>query len=135
MLGEFQRMKIRHYTWEEFDEAVARIERPICDSLCPIPRGGLVLAVALSHKFGLPIVERPTRKSVFVDDIADSGRTILDWKLRYGNTPSVVLLRRASCSPIGITAAEVVESDEWIVFPWENKQKAQEDYEQYIARK
>ncbi|CAB4187648.1 Phosphoribosyltransferase domain [uncultured Caudovirales phage] len=128
-------MKIRLYTWEEFDEAVARIERPICDSLCPIPRGGLILAVALSHKFGIKIVDRPTRKSVFVDDIADSGNTIISWKLRYGNCPSVVLLRRSSCNPIGIQAAEVIESDEWIVFPWENKEKAQEDYEAYIARK
>jgi uncharacterized protein len=134
MLGEFLNMKIRHYSWSEFDEAVARIERPICDSLCPIPRGGLALAVALSHKFGIPIVERPTRKSVFVDDIADSGRTLLDWKIRYGNTPAVVLLRRAACSPIGIAAAEVIEGDEWIVFPWENKEKAQEDYDAYIAR-
>ena len=134
MLCEFLAMRLRHVTWQEFDALVDRIERPICDSLCPIPRGGLVLAVALSHKFGIPLVERPTRKSVFVDDIADSGKTLLNWKIKYGNTPSVVLFRRASCSPIGISAAEVVESEDWIVFPWENKEKAQEDYEAYIAR-
>ena len=134
MLGKFFLMKIRHYSWNEFDEAVARIERPICDSLCPIPRGGLVLAVALSHKFGIPLVERPRKMSVFVDDIADTGRTLLDWKIKYGNAPAVVLIRRAACSPIGIAAAEVIEGDEWIVFPWENKEKAQEDYDAYIAR-
>lgn len=126
-------MNLRYYTWEEFDDAVRRTQRPVCDALVPIPRGGLAYALALSHKFSIPIAQRPTKKSVFVDDIADSGRTHLDYKIRYGNSPMVVLLRRETLSPIGIQAVDTFTED-WIVFPWENKEKALEDYEQYHLR-
>lgn len=126
-------MKIRYFTWEEFDHAVERTERPICNSLYPIPRGGYIYAVALSHKFGIPITERITEKTVFVDDIADSGRTYLEHRLKHRSTQLVVLFRRETLSPVGIQAVETFNED-WIVFPWENKDKAQEDYEQYITR-
>jgi hypoxanthine phosphoribosyltransferase len=126
-------MNLRYYTWEDFDDAVRRTQRPICDGLVPIPRGGLAYALALSHKFGIPILERPTKKSVFVDDIADSGRTHLEYKIRYGNSPIHVLLRRETLSPIGINTVDTFTED-WIVFPWENKDKALEDYEQYCVR-
>ena len=126
-------MNLRYYTWADFDDAVRRTPKPVADSLCPIPRGGLAYALALSHKFGLPIVERPTKKSVLVDDIADSGRTHLNWKIKHGNTPLHVLLRRETLSPIGINAIDTF-SEDWIVFPWENKDKALEDYEQYHLR-
>lgn len=126
-------MNLRYYTWEEFDDAVNRTQRPICDGLFAIPRGGLVYALALSHKFGLPILSRATKKSVYVDDIADSGRTHLKYKLTHGNAPLHVLLRRETLSPIGINAVDTFTED-WIVFPWENKDKALEDYEQYRIR-
>ena len=126
-------MNLRYYTWEDFDDAVRRTPKPIADALCPIPRGGLVYAVALSHKFGIPIVERPTKKSVLVDDIADSGRTYLNARIKWGNTPIHVLLRRETLNPVGINAVDTFNED-WIVFPWENKEKALEDYEQYHLR-
>lgn len=127
-------MKIRYYTWEEFDEAVKRTQRPVCDSLYPVVRGGLVYALALSHKFEIPIVFSPRKGSVYVDDIADSGRTHLRLKCDFGNSQLVVLLRRETLSPIGITAAGTFNED-WVVFPWENKERAELDYEQYCSRK
>jgi len=104
-------MNLRYYTWEDFDDAVRRTQRPICDGLVPIPRGGLAYALAL----------------------ADSGRTHLEYKIRFGNAPVHVLLRRETLSPIGINTVDTFTED-WIVFPWENKDKALEDYEQYCVR-
>ena len=126
-------MNLRYYTWEDFDDAVRRTQRPICDGLVPIPRGGMAYALALSHKFSIPILERPTKKSVFVDDIDDSGRTYLQHKIPFANSPVHVLLRRETLSPIGINTVDTFTED-WIVFPWENKDKAMEDYEQYCLR-
>ena len=126
-------MKLRYYTWGDFDDAVIRTKRPAGDSLVPIFRGGLAYALALSHKFQIPIVERPTKTSVFVDDIADSGHTHQKWQKTYGTAPFYVLLRREGISPTDITAVDTYTED-WIVFPWENKDKAQEDYEQDISR-
>lgn len=127
-------MKMRYITWEEFDEAVSQMPKPICDSFYPIPRGGLVLAVALSHKWGKPIVDRPTKLSIIVDDIADSGKTLNEVRLRYPY-PAYVLVKRNTCKLNAITYAIGMDDEDWIVFPWENKEKAQEDYEHYIARK
>lgn len=128
-------MKLRYFTWEEFDEAVAKTPKPIARELCPLPRGGLVYAVALSHKFGLPLTTRASVHAVFIDDIADSGRTILDARLKQGNAPVHCLFKKTRCRERGVFGIIEDDTDDWIVFPWENKDKAQEDYEQYIARK
>lgn len=76
-------MKMRHITWQEFDEFVASYPKPICDSFYPVPRGGYCLAVALSHRFGIPLVDSPKKLSIIVDDIADSGKTLSKIRLRY----------------------------------------------------
>jgi hypoxanthine phosphoribosyltransferase len=126
-------MKMRYLTWEEVDEAVAQMPKPICDSFYPIPRGGFVLAVMLSHKWGKPIVDRPTKLSIIVDDIADSGQTLRDTRLRYPY-PAYVLVKRNTCQLNAITHAISMKDEDWIVFPWENKEKAKEDYDNYISR-
>ena len=128
-------MKLRYFSWEEFDEAVAKTPKPIAHELFPLPRGGLVYAVALSHKFGLPLTTRATVKSIFIDDIADSGKTLLEARIRHGNHPVHCLFKKSNCTQRGVFGIIEDDTDDWIVFPWENKDKAQEDYEQYIARK
>ena len=127
-------MKMKYISWEEFDVAVNEMPRPICDSFYPIPRGGFVLAVALSHKWGKPIVDRPTKLSILVDDIADSGKTLRNLRLKYPY-PAYVLIKRDTCNLGAITSAITMKDEDWIVFPWENKEKAQEDYDNYISHK
>jgi len=127
-------MNIRYISWDEFDEALDKFPIPVCDSFYPIPRGGMVLAVALSHRFNKPIVHLPTKMSIIVDDIADSGKTLQKVRLKYPY-PAYVLARRYTCKQNAITTALEISNDDWLVFPWENKQKAKEDYESYISRK
>jgi hypoxanthine phosphoribosyltransferase len=125
-------MNIRHITWAEFDDAMAILPRPICDSFYPVPRGGLVLAVALSHRWNKPIVSRPTHMSIIVDDIVDSGQTLRKLRPQYPY-PAYVLCKRSSCKEIAIHTGMIIENDDWIVFPWEDKTKAEEDYELYTT--
>lgn len=125
-------MNIRHITWADFDDALAVLPRPVCDSFYPIPRGGLVLAVALSHRWNKPIVSRPTHMSIIVDDIVDSGKTLRKVRLQYPY-PAYVLCKRYSCNDKAIYAGMTIENDDWLVFPWEDKTKAEEDYELYIT--
>lgn len=40
------------------------------------PRGGLCLAVALSHSLELPLLEEPKNNSLIIDDIYDTGYTL-----------------------------------------------------------
>lgn len=126
---------LRYLTWADFDEAVAGFEKPICDGFYPLPRGGFPLAVALSHRFGKPILTKPTNMSIIVDDIADSGKQLQEVRLKYGSLPAIVWLKRYTCKERYITFHKAVMNDDWIVFPWENKEKAIEDYEQYITNK
>ena len=127
-------MNIRYITWQEFDDALETFPRPICDGFYPIPRGGMILAVALSHCFNKPVLSIPTKNCILVDDIADSGKTLREIRLRYPY-PAYVLARRHSCKEKAITTAIEIANDDWLVFPWENKEKAKEDYESYIQRK
>lgn len=126
---------LRYLTWEQFDEAIGSIPMPICDGFYALPRGGLPLAVALSHKFGKPLLARPTYKSILVDDIADSGTQIAKFRLEHGAIPAIVWVLKKRCTQKFITHAMYDETDDWIVFPWENKEKALEDYENYITNK
>ena len=73
----------QYYTWAEFDKDIGKIIRWAggrnFKSVYGIPRGGLVVEVAISHRLGLPLklkMEELDRDTLIVDDIADSGRTL-----------------------------------------------------------
>lgn len=42
-----------------------------------IPRGGLIFATLLSYKLNIPLLLNAAKGCVIIDDIADSGRTLL----------------------------------------------------------
>ena len=51
-------------------------------SVAGVPRGGLILAVLLSHQLGIPLVyvEEATPSTLLVDDLADTGETLLEYR-------------------------------------------------------
>ncbi len=125
-------MNIRIITWDEFDEALTRFPKPICNDLYAVPRGGLVLGVALSHRFNKPLVSVPNSMSIIVDDIADSGKTLRNIRLvKSFPLPAYVLCKRYTCTDKAITSVIDIDNDDWIVFPWENLDQAEKDYESY----
>ena len=85
-------------TWDEVESDLSLLERkiepmlPIIKNIYGVPRGGLLLAVMLSHRLNIPIVQerdRIGRNTLIVDDICDSGKTMLkvtkdvkEWKER-----------------------------------------------------
>ena len=127
-------MKVRTYTWAEFDEAVASVRRPAGDSLYAIPRGGYPFAVALSHRWNMKLLSSPNQNSILVDDIADSGETIARVREEeFECLPAVTILKRYDCDTTNLYFDELLRTDVWIVFPWEDKLKASEDYAAYIS--
>jgi len=82
-----------------------------------VPRGGLILAIHLSHLLDLPLSLFPTKDSLIVDDISDTGNTL---SIFSGRNPIVTMYyhRQALVIP-DIWVYE--KKDKWIQFPWESK--------------
>ena len=62
---------ISYFTWNEFDKSVEEIADK-CRSkefsgIYGVPRGGLCLAVALSHKLKIKLISKPIKNSLIVD--------------------------------------------------------------------
>ena len=75
---------INYFTWSEFDKSVEYIANN-CKNLklsgiYGVPRGGLCLAVALSHKLKIKLISEPTKNSLIVDDIYETGITLNTFK-------------------------------------------------------
>jgi len=80
-----------------------------------VPTGGAVVAAYLSGLWGVPLVESPQGGCLVVDDLVDSGRTLMPY---YRSGHPVDTLYRKPHSPARLAPrAEVV--DGYVHFPWE----------------
>ena len=121
-------------TWLEFDKAVSDLVGQLTignyldkfDSIYGIPRGGLVLAVVLSHRLNKPLevlesIEDPflypiSSRILVVDDISDTGKTLLKLSPKLSAT-----IHYNSSSRFRPTVWSLLKSDgNWIIYPWEN---------------
>ena len=70
---------INYFTWSEFDNAVEEIASKCMflefSGIYGVPRGGLCLAVALSHKLKINLISEPQKNSLIVDDVYETGLT------------------------------------------------------------
>lgn len=125
---------MRTLTWHDFDAAVeAIVERCHKQTFCGvhgIPRGGLVLAVTLSHRLDLPLLSNAAPGCLLVDDVYETGLTLEPYRELEACTAVVWL---SKVEPQWWQAVEQTESDEWIVFPWENAAAAARDEQLYRA--
>lgn len=68
-----------YYTVEQFNEdfklLCGYVVKKEYSSIYPVPRGGIVLAVAMAARLGVPIVTKPNPTTLIVDDLMDSGKT------------------------------------------------------------
>ena len=64
---------ISYFTWSEFDKSVEQIVNECrfkeFSGIYGVPRGGLCLAVALSHKLKIELISEPIKNSLIVDDV------------------------------------------------------------------
>ena len=74
----------RYFSWREFDQSVDYIANQCKEmkltGIYGVPRGGLCLAVALSHKLNLKLIEKPLKNSLIVDDVYETGITLSNFK-------------------------------------------------------
>jgi xanthine phosphoribosyltransferase len=124
--------RMRTLSWHDFDQAVAaiadRIRGQSFSGIHGIPRGGLVLAVSLSHRLELPLLNTAEPGCLLVDDVYESGRTLEPYRELEACTTLVWISKQ---EPLWWQAVEVTASSEWIVFPWENATVAAADEADY----
>jgi hypoxanthine phosphoribosyltransferase len=125
---------MRQLSWFDFDQAVNTIVDRVAaqqfSGIHGIPRGGLVLAVALSHRLDQPLLPSPQPGCLLVDDVYETGLTLAPYRELVDCT-TVVWVSKAE--PQWWQAVEVTDSREWIVFPWENAAAAAADEQLYRA--
>lgn len=116
-------METYNPSWSDFDAAVETItarvrpwvEEGIVRSIWGIPRGGLVLAVTLSHRLNLPFL-RSKAALLLVDDIADTGKTLQRYTPPGTRTVTWFYHHQSVFTPDVWVSTK---TDKWIVFPWE----------------
>ena len=121
------------YFWTDIDKATNDLSKQILELyvkplyICGIPRGGLVPAVLLSHKTGIPYQQISSSSIspgadlshvLFVDDICDSGKTLEKIRNAYNKCRILTLLNKPSASDQPDIYWKTTECD-WAVFPWE----------------
>ena len=88
-----------------------------------LPRGGLPIAVSLSHRLHLPLLmdyyDRKIvtdKKILVVDDIADTGHTLKDFENKHNIICTFHYHEQSIIEPDYWIHKK---DDDWIVYPWE----------------
>ena len=127
---------IRYLTWKDFDKSVEHIANKCkfldLSGIYGVPRGGLCLAVALSHKLKLNLMSEPIKNSLIVDDVYETGITLNNFKDIEG---AMFFVLFSKIKPTWWNTVYLAEKREWIVFPWENKLNLQNDRKEYINKR
>ena len=127
---------ISYYSWKEFDKSVEYIANKCrflkFSGVYGIPRGGLCLAVALSHKLKLKLISKPIKNSLIVDDIYETGITLNPLKDIEG---AMFFVLFSKIKPTWWNSVNMATNKEWIVFPWENPKSYQSDRKEYIKKR
>ena len=127
-------------TWGDFDAAVdvmaGQIDKSKMFIIYGVPRGGLPIAVALSHRSGLPVAETCPAdlfSTLIVDDVVETGKTFREYVVDK-RAPFFWCWVNKSPS-IAVPAVLLRPQDEWLVFPWEDPGRAEEDMKDFYSRR
>ena len=127
---------ISYFTWDEFDKSVEYIANQCkfleFSGIYGIPRGGLCLAVALSHKLRVNLIPEPLKNSLIVDDVYETGITLNTLRNIEGAKFFVLFSKN---KPTWWNSVYITEKSDWIVFPWENNLNSQIDRNNYIKKR
>ena len=125
-----------YFTWSDFDKSVLRIANK-CKStefsgIYGIPRGGLCLAVALSHQLNINLISEPKKNCLIIDDVYETGITLNTFKDIEG---AMFFVLFSKIKPTWWNTVFIAKKSEWIVFPWENTLNLQNDRNQYFKKR
>ena len=113
----------QYVSWEKVRVGVHEISKEArkrkYSGIYGIPRGGLVPAVMLSHKLKVPLLSTlsEVKNVLIVDDISDTGKTLLEFKKRGYDIATLFYKEGSLVKP---NFWKYKKDTDWIVFPWES---------------
>ena len=125
-----------YVSWNEIDELVNSLTQQIAQSgiqienIFGLQRGGLIPAVMISHKLGIPMTKGTiSPNTLIIDDICDSGVTFANFfethQKEYAfpfNLNFACLHYKPQTSKFKPTFySSIWNSNDWIVYPWERE--------------
>jgi len=125
-----------YVSWNEIDELVNSLTQQIAQSgiqfenIFGLQRGGLIPAVMVSHKLGIPMTKGTiSPNTLIIDDICDSGVTFANFfethQKEYAfpfNLNVACLHYKPQTSVFKPTFySSIWNSNDWIVYPWERE--------------
>lgn len=120
----------RFVTWEEveqFVDQVADMYVGLVNGVYGLPRGGLVLATMLSHRLNVPLLLGAFPGCLVVDDICDSGESLIHYIRNSSGDEKgynvVTMFYKSNELEIFPEYYMFLKNDDWIVFPWEEKEE------------
>ena len=138
------KVKKKYVTWEEIEQDIDSIVKDLLkhadiDYVVGIPRGGLIIAVMISHRLGVKHMtidhlekleefdlDINKKRILIVDDISDSGQTLKRFRKDY--TTATLDVRNTTIA-VPQFYANWLDNADWIVYPWERKDsKTIQDY-------
>lgn len=145
-------MTVKHYIeYEDYGNLVSKLTEQIRihfdpDYIYTIPRGGLAIALHLSHALDCPIIIEPVKliptimtkhvvesKILIVDDVCDSGETLIQTCATFNSfgvkdfkTATLHVKPRRQIEPDFYV--ENIPNPTWIIYPWEKSSTPNKDY-------
>lgn len=111
-------------SWAEVDIFIDMVARHLqilgtCPGVYGIPRGGLPLAVMISHRCNISLLAAPCKGCLVVDDISDTGTTLLPY---VGKDYHIITMKVRSATKVRPECfLDETSGGEWFIFPWEVK--------------
>jgi len=120
-------MEKDYISWEKFQLGISRIAQwardKEFDNILGIPRGGLVVAVCMSHQLDIPLVNKIEGNTLVLDDICDSGHTLAPY---HGLPTATIYYKPNELHTPDYHAFR--KHSRWIVFPFERDETSKLDY-------
>jgi hypoxanthine phosphoribosyltransferase len=139
--------EVLYMTWENFDEAMRSAVAELSNHpLLPdgaigvygIPRGGLIVAVTLSHRLSIPWLPEPQPGCILVDDVIETGHTmqtlINNLHKQYPGLNWAAWVWISKNLLPGIGYQRYVDPKIWVCFPWSDPLKVEQERKAYRDR-
>ncbi len=126
---------MKEITWDYIDKACEHLANKIrCDgkefeAIVGIPRGGLIIAVKMSHLLDIPLKNKAHGNILLCDDICDSGLTLKVNSVNHNNVTTLSVHKDINSKFIPDYYYE--ETNEWIQYPWETIRTSKVDHREY----